>query len=78
MPIPGVWPPQTKVALGGVMSATGTVNSLDDASEVVPDLTARRPEVVRRLLERGVPVLTLRVVFPGWGPVISAEDVRRR
>lgn len=58
-------------------TATGTANGLDDASEAVPDLTARRPEVVRRLLERGVPVQTLRVMLPDWEPVISAEDLRR-
>jgi hypothetical protein len=45
-----------------------------DASFVemhVTDLTARRPDVVRRLLERGVPVTTLQTILPDWEPFLA-------
>lgn len=34
--------------------------------EAVPDLTERRPEVVRRLLARGMPPRALEALLPGW------------
>lgn len=37
----------------------------------VPDLTARRPEVLRRLLERGVPAGTIQLLFPEWETVLA-------
>ncbi|MBW3657560.1 MAG: hypothetical protein KY457_02905 [Actinobacteria bacterium] len=36
------------------------------------DLTARRPDVLRRLLDRGVPAGTLQALFPDWGPFVDA------
>lgn len=38
----------------------------------VPDLIARRPDVLRRLLERGVPAETIQVLFPDWDTVLAA------
>lgn len=38
----------------------------------VIDLTARRPDVVRRLIERGVPATTIRTLLPDWEPVVAA------
>lgn len=41
------------------------------------DLVARRPDVLRRLLERGVPARTLGTMLPGWEPFLDlaqAED----
>lgn len=49
----------------------------DEAGEVVPDLAARRPEVVRRLLERGVPPRTLQALFPGWDVAIDEGGAGR-
>lgn len=37
------------------------------AETTVPDLVARRPDVLRRLLERGVPPQALRTILPDWG-----------
>lgn len=34
------------------------------------DLTARRAEVIRRLLARGVPPRALRALLPDWDPLI--------
>lgn len=34
--------------------------------DAVADLTERRPEVIRRLIERGVPPRALEVLLPGW------------
>lgn len=36
------------------------------------DLTARRPDVLRRLLERGVPATTLQTILPEWEPFLAA------
>lgn len=49
----------------------------EDPADAVPDLTARRPEVVRRLLDRGVPPRTLQALLPGW-EVAVREDVPPR
>lgn len=50
----------------------------EDAGEVSEDLTERRPEVVRRLLDRGVPLQTLRALFPDWDRVLGeAGDLPR-
>lgn len=49
-----------------------------DAGEVSEDLTERRPEVVRRLLDRGVPLRTLQALFPDWDRVLGeAGDPHR-
>lgn len=48
-----------------------------DPGDTMPDLTARRPEVVRRLLERGVSVRALRALLPEWDLVIQ-EAARTR
>lgn len=37
----------------------------------VPDLIARRPDVLRRLLERGVPAQTIQLLFPEWDSVLT-------
>lgn len=37
----------------------------------VPDLTARRPDVLRRLLERGVPAETLQTLLPDWDVALA-------
>lgn len=37
----------------------------------VPDLIARRPEVIRRLLALGVPAQTLRTLLPDWDVVVA-------
>lgn len=37
----------------------------------VPDLIARRPDVLRRLLERGVPARTIQLLFPEWDTVLA-------
>lgn len=42
-----------------------------EAADVTPDLSARRPEVLRRLLERGVPAETLGMILPGWEPFLA-------
>lgn len=42
-----------------------------DPGDAMPDLTARRPEVVRRLLDRGVSARALRALLPAWEPVID-------
>lgn len=36
------------------------------------DLTARRPDVLRRLIDRGVPADTLQTLFPDWEPFFAA------
>lgn len=36
----------------------------------MPDMTERRREVVRRLLDRGVSVPTLAALLPSWEPLI--------
>lgn len=60
------------------MSGVSTpVGATDEAGEVVPDLAARRPEVVRRLLERGVPARTLQALFPGWDVAIDEGGTGR-
>ena len=41
----------------------GSLGDLD-----VTDLTARRPDVLRRLIDRGVPADTLQMLFPDWEP----------
>lgn len=54
----------------------GNLGDLD-----VTDLTARRPEVLRRLLDRGVPAGTLQTLFPDWEPLFDAalsEPARTR
>lgn len=38
----------------------------DEPGEDTLDLATRRPEVLQRLLERGVPARTLQTLFPGW------------
>lgn len=38
----------------------------------VIDLVARRPDVVRRLIERGVPAATLQTLLPDWESVVAA------
>lgn len=40
--------------------------------DVIADLAERRPEVIRRLLERGVAPATLETLLPGWEPVFRA------
>ncbi len=40
------------------------------------DLNARREDVVRRLIERGVPERTLRALFPDWESMILAAVKR--
>lgn len=47
------------------------VTVVDPTGDTMTDLTARRCEVVRRLLDRGVPALALRALLPGWDPVIQ-------
>lgn len=37
-----------------------------DPGDAMPDLTARRPDVVRRLIERGVPARALQALLPDW------------
>lgn len=37
----------------------------------VPDLAARRPDVLRRLLDLGVPPQTLRTLLPEWDAVLT-------
>lgn len=37
----------------------------------VTDLTARRPDVIRRLLERGVPAETLQTLLPDWDVALA-------
>lgn len=44
----------------------------DPGGPDVTDLTARRPDVLRRLLDRGVPAGTLQALFPDWGPFFDA------
>jgi hypothetical protein len=58
-------------------SAADATPALDPTGETMIDLTARRCDVVRRLLDRGVPPLALRALLPGWDPVI-AEAVSGR
>lgn len=38
----------------------------------VTDLASRRPEVLRRLLARGVPASTLQTILPDWEPFLAA------
>ncbi|HEX2028401.1 MAG TPA: hypothetical protein VHF25_10425 [Nitriliruptorales bacterium] len=40
--------------------------------EVAADVAARRGDVLRRLLERGVPAGALRTLLPGWDDVITS------
>ena len=50
-----------------------TPDARSDASDVgdtVSDLTARRADVVRRLIDRGVPPRTLRALLPDGDPLI--------
>lgn len=42
-----------------------------DTETTVPDLIARRPDVLRRLLERGVPAQTIQLLFPDWDGVLA-------
>lgn len=44
------------------------------ASSESTDVAAYRPEVVRRLLERGVSAQTLAIVLPDWHEVISSAQ----
>lgn len=48
-----------------------------DHGDAEPDLVARRPEVVRRLLARGVPPRTLEALLPGWEQVIGESAPTR-
>lgn len=41
------------------------------------DLIARRPEVLRRLIDRGVPAQTLTTILPGWEPFLDAALAQR-
>lgn len=41
------------------------------AVDTVPDLAEHRPEVVRRLLARGVSPRTLEALLPGWELLIT-------
>jgi hypothetical protein len=41
------------------------------------DLTARRAEVIRRLLARGVPPRALRALLPDWDPLIQEASAGR-
>lgn len=43
-----------------------------EVEDVTADLAARRPEVLRRLLDRGVPPRTLQTLLPGWEPFLAA------
>lgn len=45
--------------------------------EAVPDLTVRRPEVVQRLLARGVPPRALEALLPGWELLITEAGAPR-
>jgi hypothetical protein len=40
--------------------------------DVTTDLAARRADVLRRLLDRGVPPRTLETLLPGWEPFLTA------
>ena len=42
-----------------------------EGEEVVVDLAGHREDVVRRLLDRGVSVGTLRALLPDWDPLIA-------
>lgn len=46
-----------------------------DTGEDMTDLAARRPEVVRRLLDRGIPSQTLKTILPGWEHVIEQVSI---
>lgn len=53
----------------------GTPMSTDSsAADAVADLTERRPEVVRRLLARGVPPRALEAVLPGWEVLLDQAE----
>lgn len=54
-----------------------TQPDVTDVGETMSDLTARRVDVVRRLLERGVPVRTLRALLPDWDPLIQEASSSR-
>lgn len=41
------------------------------AEEDLPDLRARRPEVLRRLMDRGVPASALATILPDWEPFLA-------
>lgn len=43
----------------------------EGAADDMPDLTEHRPEVVRRLLARGVPPRALEALLPGWELLIT-------
>jgi hypothetical protein len=40
--------------------------------DVIADLADRRADVLRRLLDRGVPPRTLETLLPGWEPFLTA------
>lgn len=42
-----------------------------EGEDVVVDLAGHREDVVRRLLDRGVSVGTLRALLPDWDPLIA-------
>ncbi len=42
-----------------------------EGPDVTVDLTVHRAEVLRRLLERGVPAATLGLILPGWEPFLA-------
>lgn len=48
-----------------------------DVGDTMSDLTARRADVVRRLIDRGVPVRTLRALLPDWDPLIQEASSSR-
>lgn len=48
-----------------------------EVEDVTADLAARRPEVLRRLLDLGVPHATLQLLLPGWEPFLAAAQDQR-
>lgn len=50
----------------------GTPMSPDSTEgDAVPDLAERRPEVVRRLLARGMPPRAIEILLPGWELLVT-------
>lgn len=49
----------------------------EDLGDSMNDLVARRPDVVRRLIDRGVPARTLRALLPEWDPLIREASTTR-
>ncbi|MFP5310100.1 MAG: hypothetical protein ACLGIR_11050 [Actinomycetes bacterium] len=47
----------------------------DAVEELAVDLTSHRPDVCRRLLERGLSVDVLRTILPEWDPWIVEATV---